>query len=137
MVILVAAAALVFVFTGLEYRRGFLLERGVDVQLGARLAYRIPADGAIASDRVARFLAVRRALVPRCPAIEHAVATMGAVNGAAEATEPDAGTVLNRGAAALRLMPSIGVTSARATSCSCRARRCRGRSTRTRRRGRS
>jgi hypothetical protein len=30
-VILVAAAALVFVFTGLEYRRGFLLERGVDV----------------------------------------------------------------------------------------------------------
>lgn len=107
--ILAISLGIVLTLTSREYGRGFALEEELGRRYEGLDAYRLPADGRTPPDRVARFLAVRRALAPKCPEITGLVGAFVDVRTTAEGHDPDVPDLFGKIGRAVRRIPSLGV----------------------------
>jgi len=111
-----AVALVVLVLGGIvavtfrSYERGLAGESVLDRTYGRHDSYRIPSDGAVAADRMRRFIAVRRVLAPRCDEIADLTGSFRRVQSAAKEGRPDVVGLFGRIADAARRMPRLGLT---------------------------
>lgn len=110
-----AAAALALIGFGALFgvaQRGYGRELATAEELdrrhGAFDAYHVAADGSVPAARMDRFLAVRRALRPRCPEVTELVRGFSAVGEYAGQPQPEAKELLGRVRGALLRLPSMG-----------------------------
>jgi hypothetical protein len=92
-----------------SYERGLAGETELDRTYGRYDSYRIPPDGAVAPDRMRRFIGVRRVLAPRCGEVSDLTDSFRRVQSAAKESGPDVMGLFSRIAGALRRMPRMGV----------------------------
>jgi hypothetical protein len=91
------------------YQRELDALEELDAKFGAFDSYRMPAGGTLPAERLERFLAVRRALVPRCAEITEFTGAFKEVEAAATAAEPDAGSLFHHAGNAIGRVPRLGL----------------------------
>ena len=91
------------------YGRGFEVEGQLDRAYGQYESYRIPPHGTIPPDRLDRFIAVRRALIPRCAEVSDVTGSFARVQAAAREPDPDVPGLFDRAGAAIRRLPRVGL----------------------------
>lgn len=90
------------------YKSALEVREEVDRQFGGFDSYNVPADGTIPADRMARFLAIRRALMTRCPEVTEVTGSFRAVDEMAGQEKPDVGDLFGRVGRVIRHVPSLG-----------------------------
>ena len=103
------AAGIVTLLTFRGYERALAVREELDRRFGNHENYRVPGDGAIPADRLARFLAVRRSLLPRCPEVTEVTRSFARVDAMAEQDRPDVPELFRRVGEAARRVPTIGL----------------------------
>lgn len=91
------------------YRGALEVREEVDRRYGAFDSYQVPADGTVPAERMARFLAIRKALMPRCAEVTDIAGSLKSVEEAAHQDEPDVGEIFRRVGRVARRMPSMGL----------------------------
>lgn len=109
LLLLIVVAVAIVSLTYRHYARDLEVQSEVERRHGARDAYKAPADGSIAADRVARFLAVREALMPRCESITEVAEAFTGVADEAQGRQPSAAALFGRIAGAVRHVPTMGL----------------------------
>jgi hypothetical protein len=107
--VLAAVMAGIVTLTYQHYGRDIAIQTEVEQRLGSRDAYRVPPDGTLSADRVGRFLAIRRALAPRCGNVTEITGSFRSVLEDARGGQPDVGSLVSRVVAAARRVPSMGL----------------------------
>jgi len=111
-VVLLVLAVVAVAMVGLTYQhygRDIAVQEEVERRHGARTAYQVPADGSLPADRLGCFLAVRRALMPRCEEITGITAAFRNVADEARGEQPAPAALFGRVAGAARHMPTMGL----------------------------
>jgi len=106
-VVVAVAAILTVTFRG--YQREAAALGDIDARFGAHDSYRLPSDGAVPADRLARFIAVRRALMPRCAEITEWTGAFRSVGTAAASDAPDVARVFRQAGDAITRVPRLGI----------------------------
>lgn len=90
------------------YRQALDVREELDRRWGAFDGYVVPADGTVPPDRMARFLDIRRTLMPRCAEVTAVTRSFARVDEIAGDDDPDVAELFRRVGSVIRLMPSIG-----------------------------
>jgi hypothetical protein len=107
--LLVLAAATVLTVTQWSYSRAFTIRSELDARYGAPDTFRIPGAGGIPSERISRFLMVRRALLPRCQPVTDMLRPLRGVEAESRSPHPDEGTIFRNALRAARNLPRFGL----------------------------
>jgi hypothetical protein len=96
-------------FTFRGYERELTVREELDRRHGAYDSYRVPVEGTVPADRLTRFLAVRRVLMPRCSEVTEITGSFRRVEAAAASGEPDVGEIFRRAGDVISRMPRMGL----------------------------
>jgi hypothetical protein len=105
----VSAVAAILAVTFRGYQREAATLGDIDARFGAHDSYRLPSDGAVPADRLARFIAVRRALMPRCAEITEWTGAFRGVEAAAGSDATDVVKLFRQVGGTITRVPRLGI----------------------------
>jgi hypothetical protein len=109
LLLLLLSAATLITLTYRGYGRALAAREELDARYGAADAFQIPGEGGIPAQRMTRFLAVRRALHPRCQRVTDMLRPFRSLEAESRSADPAVSTIFRNVLRGMRQVPRMGL----------------------------